>query len=124
MKMAFADITDFVDFGVEHLDQMDEEGFPIRDPETGEVVTRPYSFVRLKDKDEVDGTMIQEVKLGRDGVSVKLYDKQKALQELNKRILSLDELKAQKMKAEINKLDNSDGDDGPIEIMISRKGGR
>ncbi|EFR92322.1 hypothetical protein NT07LI_0208a, partial [Listeria innocua FSL S4-378] len=33
---------------------------------------------------EVDGSLIQEVKKGKDGVSLKLYDKQKAMLELMK----------------------------------------
>lgn len=60
LQQAHADITDFVDF--------------------------EYSFVHLKNSDEVDGTMIQEVKKGKDGVSVKLYDGQKALLEVLKRL--------------------------------------
>ena len=35
--------------------------------------------VRLKESDKVDGTLITEVKQGRDGVSVKLADRMKAI---------------------------------------------
>lgn len=76
VKQAFADITDFVEFGTETRQEYNE------DTEELEDVTR--SFVRLKEADDVDGTMLQEVKLGRDGVSVRLYDKQKAMSELMK----------------------------------------
>lgn len=70
-KQAFSDITDFTEFGQEIVQFNDgSEG--------------PVSFVRLKDSDSVDGTLIQEVKKGKDGVSVKLYDKQKAMNELLK----------------------------------------
>ena len=75
-KQAFADITDFVDFGTEEREEWNKH--------LEEMETVERSFVRLKDVEEVDGTLVQEVKLGRDGVSVKLYDKQKALQELLK----------------------------------------
>ncbi|EMQ2590576.1 terminase small subunit, partial [Listeria monocytogenes] len=51
---------------------------------TGEPVTYKASFVALKDNSEVDGSLIQEVKKGKDGVSLKLYDKQKAMLELMK----------------------------------------
>lgn len=74
MKQAFADITDFTDFG--------NEEYTITDEITGEREDRIHSFVRLKNDEEVDGTLIQEVKQGRDGVSVKLYDKQKAMDRL------------------------------------------
>lgn len=76
MKQAFADITDFVEFGKEEV-VVDKD-------EEGKDITRTFNYVYVKDSDEVDGSLIQEVKNGRDGVSVKLYDKQKALQELQK----------------------------------------
>lgn len=71
VKQAFADMSDFTEFGQELVDFEDGE-------------ERPISFVRLKGSDQVDGTLIQEVKKGKDGVSVKLYDKQKAMSELMK----------------------------------------
>lgn len=71
VKQAFADMSDFTEFGQEVVEFSDgSEG--------------PVSFVRLKNSDNVDGTLIQEVKKGKDGVSVKLYDKQKAMSELMK----------------------------------------
>jgi len=36
--------------------------------------------------DEVDGTLIQEVKQGKDGASVKLMDRMKALELLGKHL--------------------------------------
>lgn len=71
VKQAFADMSDFTEFGQELVEFEDGE-------------ERPISFVRLKGSEEVDGTLIQEVKKGKDGVSVKLYDKQKAMSELLK----------------------------------------
>lgn len=71
IKQAFSDISDFTEFGQELVEFDDGE-------------ERPISFVRLKNSEEVDGTLIQEVKKGKDGVSVKLYDKQKAMSELMK----------------------------------------
>lgn len=93
-KQAFADITDFVEFGtkteiekvqldeIEITDEVDENGLPlINDTRT---IEHKWSFVNLKESSEIDGTLIQEVKKGRDGVSVKLYDKQKAMDALLK----------------------------------------
>lgn len=74
LKQAFVDVTDFIDFG--------QEEYTVTDEITGEQEKRIRSFVRLKDDSEVDGSLIQEVKQGRDGVSVKLYDKQKALEKI------------------------------------------
>lgn len=73
MKQAFADITDFVEFGQEEYHTLDAEG---------NVITKMGSYVRLKEDTSVDGTLIQEVRQGRDGVTVKLHDKQKAMDKL------------------------------------------
>ncbi|WP_240934901.1 terminase small subunit [Enterococcus casseliflavus] len=94
-KQAFADITDFVEFSsTEHkLYEYDEVGEKqeVFNEFTGELETYKSSQVSLKNSEEVDGTLIQEVKKGKDGVSVKLYDKQKAMAELMKYI-EIDEL--------------------------------
>ncbi|OLN21717.1 hypothetical protein BTO30_13530 [Domibacillus antri] len=108
IDIAFADITDFVEFGQkEQPDISIVTGEPLLD-ENGDPVMYKYSFVNLKDDAEVDGTIITEVKKGKDGVSVKLADKMKALDMLAKytNLLSDDELKQlekEKAKAEIAK---------------------
>jgi phage terminase small subunit len=58
MRIAFADITDFVDF-------------------------KDYS-VKLHDSLSVDGGLISEVKEGKEGISIKLLDAHKALDWLTK----------------------------------------
>lgn len=65
MDIAFADMNDYMSFGREEI-------------ETGNG-TRMVNSVRLKESDQVDGTLITEVKQGRDGVSVKLADRMKAI---------------------------------------------
>lgn len=84
MKQAFSDITDFTEFGHEVYPVEDENGHEVLDEDTREIKTYKVSYVALKNSDEVDGSLIQEVKKGKDGVSVKLYDKQKAMNELMK----------------------------------------
>lgn len=91
--IAFADITDFVEFGREKA----------IDPETG--MEYEVNQVKFRDSSEVDGTIITEVKQGRDGVSVKLADKMKALEFLSKYMDLLGEndrkrLQDEKLKAE------------------------
>lgn len=71
IKQSFTDMTDFVNFGNSTYINDDGE-------------ENTYSYVSLKESAEVDGSLIQEVKKGKDGVSVKLYDKQRALAELAK----------------------------------------
>jgi phage terminase small subunit len=83
IDIAFADITDFVEFGQEKRPELDHNLEPLID-ENGDEVTYSYSYVNFKNADEVDGTVITEVKKGKDGVSLKLADKMKALEFLSK----------------------------------------
>ncbi|MGI0534953.1 terminase small subunit [Bacillus pfraonensis] len=73
IKIAFADITNYVTFGQREVEFESEDGTPI---------TRMMNFVDLQDHEVVDGSIITEVKQGRDGVSIKLADKMKALDKL------------------------------------------
>ena len=74
MRIAFADITDFLEFGQEEVPIIDEEG--------NYVATTVQNVVNFKDSDVVDGQLIKEVKQGRQGVSIKLEDRMKALEWL------------------------------------------
>lgn len=65
MDIAFADMNDFISFGQEEIET--------------DYGPRMVNSVRLKESDQVDGTLITEVKQGRDGVSVKLADRMKAI---------------------------------------------
>lgn len=71
MDIAFADITDFVEFG----------NSTYTDGETQEEIQ--YSYVNLKNSNSVDGTLISEVSKGRDGTKIKLADRMKALEWLS-----------------------------------------
>lgn len=86
MDIAFADITDYMTFGTEEVPVMAIYGpVKIKDPETGEEkqLTKIVNTVRFKDSTEVDGTILSEVKQGKDGASIKLSDRMKALQWLS-----------------------------------------
>ena len=86
MDIAFADITDYITFATEEVPVMAMYGpVKIKDPETGEEkpLTKIVNTVRFKDSSEVDGTILAEVKQGRDGASIKLSDRMKALQWLS-----------------------------------------
>lgn len=82
MRIAFSDITDYVDFGLERVPVMTSKG-PIiyKDPTTGkdEIATELVNSIKLKGSWEVDGGLITEVKTSRQGTSIKLEDRQKAL---------------------------------------------
>lgn len=86
MDIAFADITDYVEFGREEVQVMAAFGpVMVKDEKTGKKVplTKKINSVRLKESTEVDGSIISEVKQGSSGVSVKLADRMKALQWLS-----------------------------------------
>ena len=78
MDIAFADVTDYVSFGRENIQVM------VENKETGEkeVLEKEVNTVKFKQSEDVDGTLITEVKQGKDGASIKLVDKMKALQWL------------------------------------------
>lgn len=75
IDIAFADLTDFVEFGQRETEVINENG---------DTSTQTVNYVNIKNSDEVDGTIITEVKQGRDGVSIKLADRLKALEEIKK----------------------------------------
>lgn len=82
MDIAFADITDFVEFGREKVQVMGAFGpVEIEDQETGEKVPliKEINSVRFRESVRVDGTLITEVKQGKDGASIKLADRMRAL---------------------------------------------
>lgn len=134
IDIAFADITDFVEFGQEKRPELDHNLEPMID-ENGDEITYSFSYVNFKNHDEVDGTLITEVKKGKDGVSIKLADKMKALDflskytdllsENDKKRLQQEKLKTEiaKAQAEIDNMNDNDEDDS-INIVISRKGAR
>ena len=70
MDIAFADITDYVEFGQEEVQVMNMFGpVEVKDPETGKKVPlkKTVNTVRFKESGYVDGTIISEVKQGKDG---------------------------------------------------------
>lgn len=86
MRIAFADIGNYMSFGRENVQIMGAFG-PVKDPDTKQYLTKEVNAVRLSDSSNVDTQIIQEVKQGKDGVSIKLADKQKAFDWLTKYFL-------------------------------------
>ena len=89
-KQAFADITDFIEFRTEINAYVND---------SGEMSEREDLIVSLKDSDKIDGMVVKEFKMTRDGPVIKLYDSQKALEMLQKRLLNVDEINAESAKA-------------------------
>lgn len=131
MDIAFADITDFLDFGTEEVPVMALYGpVKIKDPETGEekMLTKTVNTVYFKPSSEVDGSILAEIKQGKDGASIKLSDRMKALEWLSKHMnIATDEQKARieqihaqtellKAKAQADDIEEA-ADDGFLEAL-------
>lgn len=78
MRIAFADMTDVAEWGIEYIPDIDKSG-KMQIDNNGNVKMRKYSYLDFKDSDQVDGGLICEISLGRQGMKVKLEDRQKAL---------------------------------------------
>ena len=132
-EIAFADITDYLTFGKKEVEVMGAFG-PIKDDD-GNPLMKEVNYIEFNESGLVDGSLISEAKQGKDGVSIKLADKMKALDKLweyfeilpesTKEKLQQEKLKADiaRSKAETEKIASND-DDKPIEIRISRAGER
>lgn len=120
MRIAFANMTDFVEFGTE---------VSIKDGEP--ILATARSFILFKPSTEVDGGLICQIKQTKDGATVKLEDRQKALDWLakyfnmfpqdkhkqdydNKRL----ELQERAVRAQEQKARDDTGNDGTLPDLI------
>ncbi|MDU6856084.1 MAG: terminase small subunit [Clostridiales bacterium] len=94
--IAFADITDYVKFGRKDIE--------VGKTEEGEPITVEVNYTDFRESDEVDGSLISEIKQGKDGISVKLHDKMKAMQWLADRMDLLPQSMREKLEIEKAKL--------------------
>lgn len=124
MDIAFSDMTDFVEFGREKIQVMSAFGpVMVPDPETGEKVPlmQEVNTIRFRKSAEVDGSLIAEVKQGKNGASVKLMDRLKALDWLADHMnLATEEQRARiaAMKAKFDRDDEEElQDDGFLEAL-------
>lgn len=115
IDIAFADVTDYADFGNAEYKVKNKEGKEEK---------RKYSFVNFKNSNEVDGTIISEIKQGKDGISLKLESKKWALDFLAKNIGLLDiptkeKLNIEKRKMELAEKQADDLDDDIEYICVN-----
>ena len=82
LKASFADIGDYISFGEEEVPVLDDDGIQLVNPDTGEPITRKVNKLHFRDSSEVDTSIIAEVKQGKDGISIKMVDKLKAIDRL------------------------------------------
>lgn len=108
IDIAFADITDFITFY--RRDDQTKENEVLLNPDgtVKDIIPKLISKNEMyfKDMDEVDGTLISEVKKSKDGISVKLHDKMRALEKLE-RYVDLFNDQALKQRIEEERLDLS-----------------
>lgn len=102
MRIAFSDIGNYVTFK--------ENEFP--DPDTKKVIS--ISTVKLKDSQYTDTQLIKEIKDGKYGVSIKLEDRQKAINWLTKYFLMHPE---SKYRAEYEKK-RAEADDNTVDNIL------
>lgn len=125
IDIAFSDVTDFIEFGQEEVPVMSMHGpVQVKDPKTGKkkTLTKKVNVIRFKNSNDVDGTIISEVKQGKDGASIKLADRMKALNWLSEHMdLATEEQKArlEQLKANTERLRRESGseDDEGVEII-------
>lgn len=99
-KIAFADIKDFLSYGTVKYKEDN-------DPTTGEPIYDYKQMVEVKPSDEIDGTLVNEVSIGKDGTfKFKLHDKKGALDMIGKHLGMF-----------IDKSEVTGKDGGPIETV-------
>lgn len=111
MDIAFADITDYVEFGRETVPVMGAFGpVMVKDDKTGKKVKlmQEVNTVRFRESPNVDGTIISEIKQGKSGASIKLADRMKALKWLTEHMNMATE--EQRLKMEIMRRKAAGGD--------------
>jgi phage terminase small subunit len=82
MRIAFADMTDFMSFGSYDVPLM-SDGEVVKDGDGNIVMTKENGIV-FKESKVVDGGLICEISSNRQGTKIKLEDRQKALDFLAK----------------------------------------
>ena len=121
IDIAFADINDYLEYGREEVPVI------VKNPITGEdeILKQTVNMVKFKESAYVDGTILSEVKKGKDGASIKLSDRMKALDWLSKHMnlateeqkAKIDLIKAQTKKITIDDEKEEIEDDGVLDAL-------
>ena len=81
LKVASADIGDYLTFGTEEVAITNQYGNVI-DEETGKPLMKKKSFAEFENSYGLDTSLISKIKAGNDGVSIELHDKKWAWDRL------------------------------------------
>lgn len=102
-KQAFASLGDVLDYKVHEELVTDTDGNVFLDTDDNPV-KKHVADIYLKPSDQIDWSLVQDIHHGKDGLVVKLYDKQKALDSLSKLIGAdddnINEQRVRKLKAD------------------------
>jgi|GEM_PF-217524 len=131
-RIAFANVGDYVEFGQREVQVMGAFG-PVYeksetvDPETKKKIKtqtpimKTVNFVDFNPSSQIDTALIAEVKQGREGISIKLHDKMKALEKLEryfdvipdawKRKVEEERLKIERERLELERQKSGTGDE-------------
>lgn len=129
LDIAFSDLGDYVWFGREMVPVMGPYGPLIEKLPDGteRPLMREVNTVRFREATEVNTSVIAELKQGKDGASIKLQDRLRALDWLTEHMsMATDrqKLELQKLQAEIAKVSGDDGttveDDGFLEALSGK----
>lgn len=107
MDIAFADITEYVTFGTREVQYTNK---------AGKERTVQVPFVDMKESSGVDGTLIREVKQGKDGTSIKLEDRMKALDWLADHM----GMATPEQKIRMKKLEGSEAGNGLVKAWAEK----
>ncbi len=108
LDVACADINDYVDFGREVVPVMGPNG-PIMFKQ--EPMLKLVNSIKFKESGEVDGSLISEIKVGKDGASIKLQSKMDAIKWLSDRVDELPVEMRERLNLEKDKLNRKDTND-------------
>lgn len=120
IEIAFSDVGDYLEFKTENVPVISQSGKVVKVRGSDGVeraLSKTVNVVRFKNSSDLDTSILAEVKQGKDGASVKLPDKLKALEWLANNLgMMTEEQKAKvaKLKAETDKIT---GDNQEIEDL-------
>ena len=127
MKVIGADIGDYSRFGMVERVVYDSDG-PMKG-EDGKLIKEPINMLTLGESEQLDTSVIQEVKQGKDGISIKLADKKWAWEQLIKyfdwlpdqwqRKVEAEKLDYERRKVELAEKTGGIGKNGNVSVVIN-----
>ena len=120
IEIAFADVGDYLEFKTENVPVISQSGKVVKVKGSDGVeraLSKTVNVVCFKNSNDLDTSILAEVKQGKDGASVKLPDKLKALKWLANNLGMMSEeqrAKVAKLKAETDRIT---GDNQEIEDL-------